>query len=303
MFKKFLNVYGVKLWLISKYHPQANACEAANKTIGVSIRAYIDGDSGHKDWDRHVTEIACAMNSAVHTWTKHSPYNVNFGYDMVTFFKTYEQCDDNVESAADKNKWLADMRNLVKENLAKTHETSKRRYDLRSRPITYDPGEVVWRRNFALSNASKNFMSKLAPKFVKCRIKKKMGTSSYELVDMDGKDLGTFSSQHIKKNWDWIGIGGCDRLLSLTVDLASENLYQDIHTNSISFNYHQPLTFFISHYFFIVYFLFLRFIFTFIQLFFRCFIFFSRYCSFLFEIFKNLFSSSIIFARQRYAVV
>lgn len=199
IFKKFLETYGVKLWLTSKYHPQANACEAANKTVGISIRSYIDGDHAHRDWDRYVSDIACAMNTSVHSSTRHTPYEINFGHNMITYGKIHEYGKIDKPNEAERNEKLETLRNRVKENLAKSYETRKNRYDLRSRTISYKEGEMVWRRNFILSDASKGFTSKLAPKYIKGRIKKALGTNSYQLVDINGKDVGVYSTQDLKK--------------------------------------------------------------------------------------------------------
>lgn len=88
----------------------------------------------------------------------------------------------------------------VQKNLEKAYVVRKRRYDLRSRPIEYSEGDVVWRKTFPLSDASKGFAAKLAPKYKKCIVRKKIGHSSYVLEDEFGKCLGTFSTKDLKKN-------------------------------------------------------------------------------------------------------
>lgn len=51
-FKKFMLRYKVKHWLTSRYHPQANATEAANKTVNLSIRVFIQENSeNYRSWD------------------------------------------------------------------------------------------------------------------------------------------------------------------------------------------------------------------------------------------------------------
>lgn len=94
---------------------------------------------------------------------------------------------------------LKSIREAVLKNLVKSHKASKQRYDLRSRPIEYVVGETVWKRTFPLSDANKGFAAKLAPKFIKCIIKRKIGLSSFELEDSAGKKLGVFSAKDLKK--------------------------------------------------------------------------------------------------------
>lgn len=71
-FKKFLESYKVNHWLTSRYHPQANASEAANKIAETSIRAYLKDKENHRDWDRNLSKIASSMNTARHTGIHYS---------------------------------------------------------------------------------------------------------------------------------------------------------------------------------------------------------------------------------------
>lgn len=75
-FMDFLAEHGVKHWLTAFYHPQANPTEAANKTIGSAIRAYIRDNESHTSWDSHIDEIAFALNSALHSSTNHTPHQI-----------------------------------------------------------------------------------------------------------------------------------------------------------------------------------------------------------------------------------
>lgn len=49
IFTDFLNSYGVKHWRTASYHAQANATEAANKTIKNALRAYVRNDHSQRD--------------------------------------------------------------------------------------------------------------------------------------------------------------------------------------------------------------------------------------------------------------
>lgn len=197
-FNNFLNKYGVKKWLTARYHPQANAVEAANKTIETSIRAYIKDTKDHRSWDENLTKIACAINTSIHSSTKFSPYFVNFGQHMFISGEDYKRkFSGDSTRITDEN--FIKIRDIVQKNIRKTYETSKKRYDLRTRPINYNPGDIVWKQNFILSDATKNIASKLCPRYIKCIIKKKVGTNSYELSDENGKDLGIFNSRLLKR--------------------------------------------------------------------------------------------------------
>lgn len=192
-YKSFLKTYNVDPRFVSRYHPQANAAEAANKTIGTAIRTYVK--TNHREWDRHLPKIACAINTATHSSTNTSPYYVNFGCHMVTTGNTARGQTEN--SRSDES--FQEIRDYVRKCLNQRHEVSKNRYDLRTRPIEYVVGETVWRKTFFLSDASRGFMAKLAPKYIQCTVKKKIGNSSYELADELGNTLGVFSTKDMKK--------------------------------------------------------------------------------------------------------
>lgn len=196
-FKQFLTKYQVTPWLTACYHPQANAAEAANKTVETSIRAYIKDDKDHRSWDVYLFEIASAMNSSVHNSTGFSPHFVVFGQPMILSGGTY-QANIGEDTVTDPENFVK-IRKVVADNLRKSYERGKKRYNLRCRPIQYKPGEFVMRKTFKLSDAVKGISAKLCPKYIKCRIIRKVGTSSYELSDLNGKRLGIFSSGVLKK--------------------------------------------------------------------------------------------------------
>lgn len=64
---------------------------------------------------------------------------------------------------------------MVRENIQKAKEVNTKIYNLRSHPISKEVGQIGLIRNFALSNAHKQFSSKLAKTFLKARIRKKIG--------------------------------------------------------------------------------------------------------------------------------
>lgn len=204
-FQNFLKAYGVTSWYTSRYHPQANATEAANKTVESSIRAYLKDSVNHKDWDVYVPEIACAMNTSKHTSTLLSPYFVIFGTHMQTSGNNYPAEMQNDRVGSDTQSELSEtdrrvrIRKLVKENLSKNYDQSKRRYDLRSREIKYNVGDVVWVKNRVLSNAIKGITAKLSPLYKKCTVVRKIGSNSYEVADEFGKAAGIYNTDCFKE--------------------------------------------------------------------------------------------------------
>lgn len=196
-FKRFLNTYGVKHWLTAAYHPQANASEAANKSIGIAIRTYVQDNNNHRNWDEHLQKIACALNSTIHTSTKCSPYLANFGQRAITHTSSYVlQPNTHTNRSAEQ---FEKIRTAITDNLKKTYENSKQRYNLRARPIVYQIGDTVWKEVVSQSDAVAGFTAKFAPKYIKCVVKSRLGTNTYELEDEKGNIHKKVSCSNIKK--------------------------------------------------------------------------------------------------------
>lgn len=138
------------------------------------ISSYVTGN--YRVWDSNIPKIACAIRTAKHEVTKLNPYFVNLGRKSVLDGKEYEEKVDGIED--------------VRKRMEKTAERSEQRYNLRRRPFTFVPSQGVWKNNYALSDASKQFSSKLAPKYTgPFYIKKKISPWTYELRDKNSKGV------------------------------------------------------------------------------------------------------------------
>ncbi|XP_044574064.1 uncharacterized protein LOC123258257 [Drosophila ananassae] len=93
---------------------------------------------------------------------------------------------------------LALARKTAKERISQCHEANAKVYNLRSRAVKLKEGDTIYARSFAQSNAAKKFSSKLAPVFVKAKIKKKISPIYYELVSDTEKQLGVYHLKDIK---------------------------------------------------------------------------------------------------------
>lgn len=185
-----------------RYHPQTNQTERVNRELVRAIASYVRSD--HRNWDKNVAEIQCALNTAVHDATKFSPYFLTHGREMIldgSFYNSHDPVDrcnlisDPVDNFTDKLKELKSIFLKVRNCLLSSHERNARYYNLRKRPLELQEGQIVYKRCFHLSNAAKHFSAKLAPRFEKCVIHKKLGPLVYTLKNLEGKLLGNF---HIK---------------------------------------------------------------------------------------------------------
>lgn len=200
-FNAFLTRYGINHSYTAFYSPQSNASERVNRSIIAAIRAYIKKD--HREWDENVSPISCALRNAVHSSIKVSPYHALYGFDMITHGSSYklmrsiESLEEPVTNLERDDKLML-LRNQIKESIRQAYETNVKTYNLRARPIQFYNGQVVYRRNFAQSDATKGFNSKLSPIFVKATVKQKLGNCYYVLEDIEGRGSGTYHAKDIK---------------------------------------------------------------------------------------------------------
>lgn len=200
-FNSFLTKFGIQHIYTALYSPQANASERVNRSIIASIRAYLKSDQ--RLWDEHLSYISCALRNSVHQALKCSPYFATFGFNMVTHGDSYALLKNlgmlnEPHVLINREDQLQLIRNELKNNITKSYYTNRDQYNLRSRPISYNEGQIVYRRNFAQSSAEKNFNAKLAPVFLPSKIRKKVGNVYYELEDLNGKFVGTYHAKDLK---------------------------------------------------------------------------------------------------------
>lgn len=201
-FTSFLEKYGCKQIRNAVYSPQANASERVNRTIIAVIRSYVSKDQ--KDWDKYLSAIECSLRSTLHTSTGFTPYFSLFGTHMITHASEYDLAqklgilEDGTVDIVTKHDVLQLVRDRIKNKLHDVFEKSATRYNTRSREVNFKPGQEILRRNFILSDASRHLNSKLCRKFIKCRVVRKIGTSLYEIEDLQGKKLGVYHSKDLQ---------------------------------------------------------------------------------------------------------
>ena len=202
-FKELLNRFEITHWLNSRYHSQANPVERVNRTINAAIRTYVREDQ--RLWDTRLPEIEMILNTSVHSSTGFTPYFVTHGHEFSEAGTDHKRTrhDEALTPDQQEEKRKANFERifqLVSRNLQKAHETSRHHYNLRHQKFakSFREGQTVYRRNMKLSNAGENYNAKYGRQYLPCRVKRKVGTSSYELEDFRGKSLGIWPAAHIK---------------------------------------------------------------------------------------------------------
>lgn len=170
-----------------------------NKVIGNALRVFLREDVDHKKWDEKINEIANAINSSTHSTTQRTPYELNFGQKMAQHASEYRiHVDANDPNQRDDLSFQV-LREKVQKRINEAREKYIKRYDLRTRAIEYRVGDIVYRENTILSDASKYISKKLAPKRIKCEILHKTGSNTYVLRDCDSGKTATYHAQKFSK--------------------------------------------------------------------------------------------------------
>lgn len=198
--------YRIKILLNARRHPQANPAERVNRDIITMLRAYVTDN--HREWDKYIPKIGFALRSAHHESTQHSPAFLNFGRELASAGAGFEVLPDGLavpspEDCGKHGEKLQALKNIyqeVAERLNEAHQQNASRYNLRRRPVTYNVGDVVLKKNFPQSDAANYFSAKLAPRFVGPYIvAKKISNLVYALADLDGKNIGNWHVADFKK--------------------------------------------------------------------------------------------------------
>lgn len=202
LIENLCKTYGVGQLFTALYSPQANASERVNRSIIAAIAAYIESD--HSKWDDNLTAIASALRSSIHVATGHTAYYLVFGRSMIThasqygLLKKFDALNADID-IVEPNDIMQLISESVQKNLEKAYEKGVKIYNTRLGDVEFVPGQEVYRRNFVQSNFANAFNAKFARKFLKCRVRSKVGHARYELEDLSGKLIGIFHAKDIKQ--------------------------------------------------------------------------------------------------------
>lgn len=202
-FKELIDRFGITHWLNSRYHSQANPVERVNRTINAAIRTYVKEDQ--RCWDTKLPEMETILNTSVHSSTGFTPFFITHGHEMAEAGTDHKLARHDLAISTEelenrRKQMFPKLYELVSRNLQKAHRSSQHSYNLRHRQYAkpFVEGQLVYRRNMKTSNAIQHYNAKYGRQFLPCRIKTKLGSSSYELEDLQGKNLGVWPAVHIK---------------------------------------------------------------------------------------------------------
>jgi hypothetical protein len=179
---------GIQNFHISAYHAQANITERYNETIKSMIVTTIDRC---RDWDRHINELAFALRTSFNDSTKFTPAYLSMGRELRTPFDNLVNINlSTIRPLKDMAKRMLLIHNIARDNLLKSQESYLRYYDRGSKLRLFKVGDLVWYRTHYLSDATKGFSAKLAPKRELCQVIGIVSRTVYNLArDEDGQKI------------------------------------------------------------------------------------------------------------------
>lgn len=202
-FRNLLDRFEIQQWLTSRYHSQANPVERVNRGINTAIRSY--ARDNQRSWDSRLSEIEVVINSTIHSSTGYSPFRVARGEEVILKGSEHSRVASEGETTLEERVARIKEQNpqlfaLVQKNLVKAHATSTNTYNLRNRKPAkpFEVGNTVYKRNTKPSNSNEYYNSKLGAQYVPCTVVARHGSSSYELVDAHGRNIGVWPAQLLK---------------------------------------------------------------------------------------------------------
>jgi transposase InsO family protein len=203
-FRAFAESHGIKdLFYNAYYHPQNNVVERYNASIVTALSLSVQDDQ--RGWCSHLPKICSVLNNTVSAATEYSPFYLMHGFHPYPHASLHETEVESPDPQTPSSHYTESFENLealydrVSSHLLTAFQRNASRYNLRRKSCVLSEGQIVWRRNFVLSDAGKGFTSKLAPKFVKNIVLQCVSDKVYLLGDMTGKPCGRYHIKDIVK--------------------------------------------------------------------------------------------------------
>jgi hypothetical protein len=135
---------GTKLSFSSAYHPQTyGQTEVVNQSLGDLLRSLFT--EHHSQWDQILAQAEFAYNDLVNISIGKSPFQVVYGMNLrgVSELRDMNQSEFRRSGAEDFTTEMQELHNQIKEQLKKSSNEYKRRYDQHRRKLEFEVGDQV----------------------------------------------------------------------------------------------------------------------------------------------------------------
>jgi len=148
----------------TSYKPSTNgALERIHRTLNTMLGKIVS--ENQRDWDSHVAYVLAAYNATEHSATGYTPNMMVYGREMrFPNELMYTNVDDekvmvisSIEFVAERQLLFRKAFTVARDTLGVTAERSKKRYDMRVKPISYKVGDFVRYLLFLSTTPSRTF--------------------------------------------------------------------------------------------------------------------------------------------------
>lgn len=190
VFKQLDRLFGIKHIFASPYHPQTcGALERSHSTLKEYLRPFVN-ENPHT-WDLYLNTAMFSYNTNVHSTTNFSPFELLFGFKPY-IPKSIDTLENNTYTDYIRvlNHRLYYSRQKALQNIQLSKERSKKQYDSRTKPVTYNINDMVYVRCHHKQNKA------LSP----------VWKGPYKIVKINGNHTVTLliNRRHVRHHYDEI---------------------------------------------------------------------------------------------------
>lgn len=137
---------GTKLLYSTTCHPQTDGqTEVVNRTLSTLLRSVLERNL--KMWETWLPHIEFAYNRVVHSTTKHSPFEIVYGYNPLTPLDLLPMPNTSLLKHKDgkaKAEFVKRLHEKIKLQIEKKNESYAKHANKGRKKVIFEPGDWVW---------------------------------------------------------------------------------------------------------------------------------------------------------------
>lgn len=145
VFKEVCQLLKISKTSTTPYHPQSNgSLERSHRTLGEYLRNYASKEP--QNWDVYVPYYMYCHNSSIHSATGFQPHEIVYGYPLVvptSFSRKPEPQYNYQDYQYEMKRLMQESHQMVRDQLVKSKEKSKDRYDKKVNSLELKIGDKV----------------------------------------------------------------------------------------------------------------------------------------------------------------
>lgn len=185
LFKAMCKIFNIKKTFTTPYRPQSSNIEAAHKSLGNYLR--INCERNKTGWDYLVPFYCFSYNTAIHSSTQYSPYELLFGREANLPFQNATE----VDKLYNYDDYVLFLKSTLQKIAIDAREFAIRQKEVRKK--FFDRKAIAW---------SPQIGSLVKLKSNKSKIKSKLDpiySGPFKIIESDGETLSVLINNKVKK--------------------------------------------------------------------------------------------------------